>query len=343
MNILYGVQTTGRGHIFRSKEIISSLKDKGHHLFVILSGRGSELAFEEKIFSPGKYYKGLTFITENGKVKYLKTGKHLGMRKFYRDISEFDPSGYDLVITDFEPISARIAWRNHITSLGIGRQYAFMQNIPKAKGYLLSRFIIRYFAPVDIPVGLHWSHFNQNILPPIIKGDLIGDREVIDNKILVYLPFEEDRLVIDELSRVTKKYNFFVYLKTDEEKNYGRNVFLRKYSRENFINDLKECNGVICNSGFSLLSEALHLGKPILTKPLMTQIEQESNALAIRELGLGSVMEQLSFKDIEKWLSNRKPITPMKFPNVVDPLADWIDSGMKQDISSMVGEIWDSK
>ena len=45
MHILYGIATTGNGHISRSKIIINALKKRGHSIDVILSGRE-----ERKIF-----------------------------------------------------------------------------------------------------------------------------------------------------------------------------------------------------------------------------------------------------------------------------------------------------
>ncbi|MDJ0622350.1 MAG: glycosyltransferase family protein [Desulfocapsaceae bacterium] len=45
------------------------------------------------------------------------------------------------------------------------------------------------------------------------------------------------------------------------------------FSRQGFIDDLATCRGVICNAGFSFISEALHLGKRVLCKPVRGQLE----------------------------------------------------------------------
>ena len=66
---------------------------------------------------------------------------------------------------------------------------------------------------------------------------------------------------------------------------------LRPLNREAFVTDLIGCRGVIANTGFTFISEALHLGRKILTKPLTQQTEQESNALALRRLGLATVVQ----------------------------------------------------
>ena len=51
MKILYGVQATGNGHISRSREVIRQLKDMGHDVQVILSGRDPSLLWEMETFA----------------------------------------------------------------------------------------------------------------------------------------------------------------------------------------------------------------------------------------------------------------------------------------------------
>ena len=49
---------------------------------------------------------------------------------------------------------------------------------------------------------------------------------------------------------------------------------LRPLNREAFVADLISSARVIANTGFTFISEALHLGRKILTKPLTQQTEQ---------------------------------------------------------------------
>ena len=149
MNILYGVQATGNGHISRSREIIRCLREKGHNIFVILSGRDPAFLWDIDDFKPYKTYKGLTFSTYKGRIKYFETAFNLKFKQFFSDIASFNASEYDIAITDFEPITSRIASRNKIPSIGIGHQYAFYNFIPTEGTNPVARFIIRHFAPVD--------------------------------------------------------------------------------------------------------------------------------------------------------------------------------------------------
>jgi uncharacterized protein (TIGR00661 family) len=56
---------------------------------------------------------------------------------------------------------------------------------------------------------------------------------------------------------------------------------------------LYDCAGVISNAGFELASECLQLGKKILAKPLHVQMEQISNATALKQLGYGQTMTDI--------------------------------------------------
>ncbi len=242
---------------------------------------------------------GADFHHKERRDRYLKTAAQLNFAKFLWDIRSFDASGFDLVITDFEPISARIAKRHGIPSIGIGHQYAFMYDIPMAKGNPLGLFILRNFAPADHMLGLHWHHFDRPILPPIVPDHFKSDRAVNDKKILVYLPFED----LDEIENMLREFdtnNFHIYHGSCNQPEDKGNLHLRPFSREGFLRDLCECGGVICNAGFELPSEALHLGKRILAKPLSGQIEQKSNALALGQLGLAT-----SFGKIEREAGQR--------------------------------------
>jgi uncharacterized protein (TIGR00661 family) len=337
MKILYGIQTTGNGHIVRSREMIRALRQAGHEVCTILSGSNHKNVWDQSIFEPFECKKGLTFVTQSGKIKYLQTVCQLNLFRFYKDIFSYRPKDIDLIITDYEPLTARIAKRNRIPSIGIGHLYAFSHKIPEAKSSVLSRMIMKSFAPADIPLGLHWHHFNQSILPPTIPKDITPGSELIANKILVYLPFESIK-AIKEFLRPFKDYNFHIYCSIDTPRQ-DEQLSLKPLSRENFVKDLQDAGGVICNSGFSLLSEALHLKKKILTKPVSGQVEQESNALALEELKLGTVCKKLDQALTATWLESDQQ-AGMNFPDVIQDIVDWIDSGQLDSVPELVREVW---
>jgi uncharacterized protein (TIGR00661 family) len=337
MKILYGVQTTGNGHISRSREVIRELKNLGHNVQVLLSGRKPAMQSELKEFEPYQTYKGLTFCSNRGRLKYFQTAFSLNFFQFYRDIASFTDSDFDLVITDFEPISARIARRKSLPSIGIGHQYAFIHDIPTGGDNPLARFVIKNFAPADYSVGLHWHHFNRPILPPIVPHKIDGNPKNIENKILVYLPFEQLKDIL-ALIKPFHRYEFFIYHALANAKDSG-NIHLRPFSRPGFLSDLNECNGVISNAGFELASEAIYLGKRILVKPLDGQMEQLSNAKAITSLKLGMAMARLNNVRVAQFLE-RPAGTPIKFPNVARMGAEWVEGGQWEDVEGLARVAW---
>jgi uncharacterized protein (TIGR00661 family) len=338
LGILYGVQGTGNGHISRSREIVRNLKTDGHDVQVIVSGRDPALLWEMEVFEPFVALEGLTFSTKRGRLQYLKTARRLNFFRFYSDIRRFDTRGVDVVITDFEPVSARIARRHRLPSIGIGHQYAFQNRIPIAGFDPAAMYVIRNFAPADCCLGLHWHHFDQPILPPIIPNHMPVGLKPIPNKILVYLPFEE----IEDIRRLLAPFEthlFFVYHQLPAASDEGH-LRLRTYSRQGFLKDLAESSGVITNAGFELASEALHLGKKILVKPLAGQMEQMSNAMALAKLNLGTVMKRLNRETVDGFLAKR-PVAVVRYPDVARLIADWIGAGNWTDVSGLSRVAWE--
>jgi uncharacterized protein (TIGR00661 family) len=338
MRILFGVQATGNGHISRSREIVRNLKEIGHHVSVILSGRDPSLLWDMEDFQPYTTLKGLTFFTYRGRIQYFQSAINLDFPEYFKDILSFNASDYDLVITDFEPVTARIAKWHKIPSIGVGHQYAFLHEIPTAGGNAVSRFVLKKFAPVDYPLGLHWHHFNYPILPPIVPRINNDSKKVSEDMILVYLPFEELTDIISLLKPLTS-HHFHIYHKNVSAKDKG-NLHFRPYSRGGFLKDLKECNGVITNAGFELVSEALYLGKKLLVKPLARQMEQISNALAVSILDLGLVMNNLDRDFVSRFLETPRN-TPIEYPDVARMIAEWIDNGKWIDLEGITRAAWE--
>ena len=247
-----------------------------------------------------------------------------------------DLSPYDLVITDFEPITAWAAKLRNKPCMGIGHQYAFGSATPLGGDSFISRLILKNFAPATKSIGLHWSDYDDNILPPIIDTQLRASKK--KEHIIVYLPFEDQQSVISLLNEVDE-YEFIFYSPDYEEGEYA-NVTVYKTNYLGFKRDLSAASGVICNSGFELISECLHLGLPILTKALGGQMEQHSNALALRQLSYANVVDELSVAHINSWLSctNNKLLKP--WPDVALAISQMIVNDNWQHFSEIKADLW---
>jgi len=168
MHILYGIATTGNGHISRSKIIINALKKRGHSIDVILSGREEKNLFDIDELKPYQIKKGFTFSNNKGRISYIKTVLKSNLLEFLNDVKSVK-NVYDLVITDFDPISAYAAKKYNIPCMGIGHQYSFYEDIPMTnKMRFSSMFFPKIYAPVTFSIPFHFHHFNQPILPPFI-------------------------------------------------------------------------------------------------------------------------------------------------------------------------------
>jgi uncharacterized protein (TIGR00661 family) len=288
------------------------------------------------VFNGYELRTGLTFHTEKGQVSYLKTALDAKPITFIKDMKSLDLSGYDLVISDFEPVTAWAAKSQKIPVLGIGHQYAFNHKIPKEGSDPIADQVMKYFAPADKGIGLHWHHFGQPILPPIIETPETP-KSIIKNKIIVYLPFEDQNEVIRLLSPF-RDFDFHVYSPEPVSSTFSH-IICNPLSRDGFQKDLYDCAGIISNAGFELASESLQLGKKILAKPLHAQMEQISNAAALHQLGYGHVMHDLNGLVIDHWLHDNRAVH-ITYPNIAKVLVQWIQDGMPEMDEDFIEAVW---
>lgn len=335
MRILYGVQATGNGHITRARVLLPALQAAGAQVDMLFSGRAPEQLFNMEAFGDYRVRRGLTFITQAGRIRRGRTLLENSLLQFRRDLGSLDLGGYDLVLSDFEPLTAWAARRQGIPSVGVAHQYAFHHPVPGVGRLPWLKAGVRLFAPVDQPIGLHWHHFNAPILPPMVEP--VAAPIAADAFILVYLPFESLEEIIYWLSAFSA-YRFRVYCAIAEPKRIG-SLALEPFSRDRFQQDLCACAGVIANAGFGLCSEAVQAGKKLLVKPLGHQQEQTSNAAVLQQMGLAEVMPDFDVTVIERWLTQASGV-PKPWPDVASALASWLITGRKQPLTALSRELW---
>ncbi len=339
MNILYGVQATGQGHISRARAMADALAHHDIEVTWLLSGRPQDQLFDMAIFGDYEHRQGLTFVTESGRLRYRKTATRNNLRQFLSDVNALDLSSFDLVVTDYEPVTAWAGRRQQRDVIGIGHQYAFGPKTPKAGNSVIQQAIMQRFAPVSRPVGLHWAAFDSNVLPPILDLPQLPS-DPPDDVILVYLPFE-DQAHISQWLQGFPEHQFVQYangINDEDRANVGR----RRANIKGFKADLARCKGVICNSGFELISECLQWQKPVLTRPLKGQMEQLSNAAALESLGYASVMATLDVEHTKVWLNRPRTAPKVHFSDVASRLAQWLADGAREPIDILCSELWDN-
>jgi uncharacterized protein (TIGR00661 family) len=286
MKILYGIQLNGNGHITRSLELINQLKVKGYEVDVIASGGNYSIELPDYI----KKFKGLSmYFNKSGKINKLKTTLSLNLFKLIKDIN-YDCSGYDLVISDFEPISAYSAKKYKVRSIGISNQVSI------TKSSFLESLFIKYFAPCDYYIPLDYTNGYQ----PIISEKFLNGKVSDEDFYLVYLAAYSLEHIKNELKYSDKKFKVY---SSDVIVDYVyNNIEFKKSNKDSFQSDLLRCSGVITASGFSTTSEALVLGKRLWSIPIKGQFEQIDNATKLNKLGIYT--DDLTSENLENWLNN---------------------------------------
>lgn len=336
MRILYGVQGTGNGHTTRARIMARALEAAGAQVDWVFSGREAKDYFDMDVFGQYQCYRGLTFVTRAGRVLYPQTLLSSNLKQLYADIRQLDLSGYDLVLNDFEPITAWAARRAGLPVIGLSHQAAFQHAIPKRGDHFFVRQFMRHFAPVDRAIGFHWHHFNQPILPPLVEPSHYPN-ECQPGHYLVYLPFADPEQTLEQL-RPFSEQQFYVYQRVDKARDEGH-LHIRPFCREGFQADLHRCEGVICSAGFELSSEAIQLGKKLLVQPVVGQMEQQSNALALSQLGYGAVAQMLTRDTLANWFDTPRP-KPIRYPDVGTELAQWLVGGEREPFDHLQRRLW---
>lgn len=337
MKILYGVQGTGNGHLTRA---LAMAKVFPHHpqlkVDFLISGRDRSQLFGVEALGDYRWYPGLSFATRDGKISLLDTISHNPWWRFWQDVHDLDLSDYDLVITDFEPVSAWAAKRQGKRCIGLSRQYAFYRYHPALPTTALQRAMIKQFAPCDVPLGTHWCDLGCHSIPPLIEPSQPAQLSAFP-RYLVYLPFQP-LAQIESLIESLSDYQFDVF--HPQATAYETpNAVYSGLSRHGFRSAFNRACGVLTNAGFGTASEALASGKRLLVKPLKGQFEQQANAHCLVNMGLGSVTSELKQQDVLQWLKQDKYVT-LQWPDVAATLGGWLANGATEPVAQLSRRLW---
>jgi uncharacterized protein (TIGR00661 family) len=137
-------------------------------------------------------------------------------------------------------------------------------------------------------------------VPPIIRPEIIDAVSERGDHLIVYSSGEARLLEALKSSRVPCRVYGMRGGPADDETD--GNLTFRPRSNEGFVDDLRTARGVIAGGGFSLLSEAVYLGKPMLAIPLRGQFEQLMNARYLEREGYGICAEEADADAVASFL-----------------------------------------
>lgn len=314
MRILYAIQGTGNGHLSRARDIIPELS-KHAELDIMVSGVQCDVDLN---FPITYRKKGISFIFgKKGGVDVWKSFKNFSSFSTLKEIFTLPVEKYDLVINDFEPISAWACLFKGIPCIGLSHQSALLsKNVPAPENSdFFGNLILKYYAPVSEAIGFHFKRYDQFIYTPIIRQQIRDLKPGSNGKYLVYLPAYADSKIIEVLSELNQ-VNWIVFSKHSSEQYKMNNIEVEPIHNERFIDELEKCSGVLCGAGFETPAEAIFLGKKLLVIPMKGQHEQHYNAMGLKDIGV-PVLSKLSRKylpDLQKWISSNRVIS-VNYPN----------------------------
>lgn len=291
LKLLYGIQCTGNGHLTRSKEIIKFLEEnyaeKIETIDVCLSGNFSQIDYSD--LNVKWKFEGLGFDLKNGGISLLNTIKKMKLHQFFKSILTPDLKEYDIIISDFEPITCWSGILRRRKVLGIGNHFKFLSNKKFLKNlspnFFSNKLITKLVSPVSNHIAFNYLKETDNDFFPIIRKTL---RKVNLQKEDFYLIYLSSISVDDQIKffNLFPNQTFYIYHNEVKEASDFENIKLRPIDKLEFTEKLIKCKGVISHTGFQLTSECLYLGKKLMVIPIKNQIEQIYNTKELNKFGV---------------------------------------------------------
>ncbi|BAW31653.1 MAG TPA: glycosyltransferase family protein [Methanothermobacter sp.] len=312
--ILYSVCGEGMGHAIRSGVILKELV-KDYDVLIFASDRAYKY-LKNKFDNVYEIY-GFNTVYENNEVNDLKTFLQ-AMKTFPRDLKEnlsllykmardFKP---EVVISDFEFYASLISNMLRIPLISVDNMHVITEcNIEYPKKYrkdkLKAAAVIRSFIirPKRYIITSYFFPKIKNpekvvMFPPILRKKIMNLKPYYGDHILVYQTSKSNIKLLKTLKKINRKFIIYGFNKNKID----GNLYFRRFNESEFFNDLKSAAAVITNGGFTLISEALYLKKPIYSVPVKGQFEQIINAVYLEKLGYGEFHEEADKKSIETFL-----------------------------------------
>lgn len=334
MRILYGVTGEGLGHAMRSRVVAQHLYARGHEVKLVASGRARQ--YLARYFPDVESIPGFAMEYRDGAMSRGRTVRRTlravrpAMREsfaLYRtSISGWQP---DVCVSDFDSFShvfGRLFGRpvisldhQHVIDRcehplrvrdALPRDFALTKAFVHAKMPGCAHYVVTSFFR---PPAKARCRERTTVVGPILRPEVMALEPTTADHVLVYQTGVPTAELITAL-RAVPTVPFVVYARETVDTVQG-NVSVRAFDEARFLGDLASARAVICNGGYTLMSEALYLGKPILSMPLRHQGEQELNAAYLQELGLGVAMRRLDLGALRTFVRSPEPIARLPAGN----------------------------
>lgn len=308
MRVLYAIQGTGNGHLCRAMDVIPCLQKRAE-VDILLSGTQADIQLPFEV----KYrMRGLSFIFgKSGGVNMWKTFTHSRLRTFLKEINSLPVLDYDLIISDFEPVSSWACYLNDKHCIALSHQAAALNRDAPVTDEVdrLGKFILENYAPCTTAYGFHFNNYSEHIYKPVIREQVRQQVVVNEGHYTVYLPSYDDKHLVKHLSRFPNTH-WEVFSKYNKHAIRKGNIHIQPIHNERFIQSMASSAGVLCGAGFETPAEALFLKKKLLVIPMKNQYEQHLNAAALKDMGVPIVKSLKSKNDavLQTWIDENQEI-----------------------------------
>src|SRR6201999_4117170 len=205
---------------------------------IFLSGANNTLDLDASVRFRSK---GLSlFYTNSGGLNYWQIARQvLSPLRLYREVRDLPVEKYDLVINDFECITSLACALKKVPSVQFGHQASFIS--PKsprpAHKEWMGEWILRNYARATQYVGLHFKQYDDFILPPVIKKEILQAEPMDGGHITVYLSSYSDATVKRFLGPL-KDFRFQVFSKEIKQPVADGNILFIPVSKGAFNRSL---------------------------------------------------------------------------------------------------------
>lgn len=312
--IFYCICGEGMGHAIRSSVIIDRIKDK-YDVYIFSSDRAYKYLNEK--FDNVYKISGFNTVYINNKVSNTKTLINAlkrnplnikeGYEELYKKARKLSP---DVIVTDFEIYATMVSKLLSIPLISLDNIHMITQTAidypPKHQGEMLkAKGVIKSYV-IKPKIHILTSFFYPKIkpkkravlYPPVIREDILKLKPTIEDHIIVYQTSKESVKLVEQLKSLNEKFIVYGFNKDEVDENLTYKLF----NENEFYNDLASAKAVICNGGFTFISEAISLKKPIYSVPAIGNFEQTLNGFYVQKLGYGEYHEEMSPKKVEKFL-----------------------------------------
>jgi uncharacterized protein (TIGR00661 family) len=313
MRILYGVVGEGMGHAMRSRVVIDHLT-RAHEVQVVVSGRAHDyLKARESDHLGVKKIWGLTIVYEDNEVQNFRTVLHnvagavtggwpQNVRAYFDLAEQFQP---DVVVSDFESWSYLYGRTHRLPVISLDNMQILARcalEPAMLRGHELDFQLARALVAAKLPGCFHYlvtTFFHPpvkkprtSLHPPVLRPEVLAARPEAGEHLLVYQTSESNAELPALLARSGRECRIYGVRRALTEDQVEGNLRFRPFSERTFADDLRTARAVIANGGFTTLSEAIYLRKPLLASPVRKQFEQVLNARALEAEGYGMAADE---------------------------------------------------